>query len=84
MQGNNTKQKKTAGNGNNRKITIEKWCYCLKIKSMFNTLKEKMCKTRITKLQAKLTEAIDVRFTLKLMKTNFKALIQSAVHFYLP
>lgn len=42
-----------------------------------------MCKTRITKLQARPTEATDVQFTLQLMKTHFKPLIQRAVPFNL-
>lgn len=69
MWGNNTKQNRKTVNGNNRKITtIEKWQLLpenlKKKKKKFNILKEKMCKTRITKLQARPTEATDVQFTL--------------------
>lgn len=42
-----------------------------------------MCKTRITKHQARLAEAIDVQYTLKLMKTIFKPLNQRIVPFNL-
>lgn len=47
-----------------------------------NITKEKMCKTGVTKLQARDTEPVDVKCTFELMK-SFKPLTQGAVPFNL-